>query len=86
VTLYLEPEITAGTRIEEAALELCAVCDRLGMMLVADFNGVKLYVTRSTRPVDLVSRYHEQKNTGVSVHQPVNEGVSCAEETNAKDA
>lgn len=42
-TLKLRVELFAGTDVRDASHELCQLADRIGALVEADFNGVKLW-------------------------------------------
>lgn len=59
-TLRLQVELFAGTDITDAAQELCQLSGRVGALIEADFNGVKLWARPGDDAALLVASYHEE--------------------------
>ena len=57
-TLTLKVELSAGTRVQDAACDLCQLADRIGVACEADFNGVKMWGRPGDNPLKLVAAYH----------------------------
>lgn len=59
-TLTLKVELFAGTDVRDAACDLCTLANRVGVLVEADFNGVKLWARPDDNPLKLVDAYHKQ--------------------------
>lgn len=59
-TMSFKLELFAGTDVYEAASDLCRLADRIGVLCVADFNGVKLWARPGDDYPRLVDAYFEQ--------------------------
>lgn len=59
-TLILKVEAFAGTTIEDACRDLCALADRVGILCEVPFNGVKVWAYPGTSPAQLVKSWGEQ--------------------------
>jgi hypothetical protein len=59
-TIKLKVEAFAGTAIEDACRDLCALADRVGILCEVAFNGVKLWAYPGTDPAQLVEAWGEQ--------------------------
>ena len=59
-TARITVDLLAGTSINDAASDLCELANRLGLLVEADFNGIKLWARPDDDPAELVSAYHEQ--------------------------
>lgn len=59
-TLSMKLDAFAGTDISDVASDLCQLADRLGILCVADFNGVKLWARAGDSPLKLVDAFYEQ--------------------------
>ena len=59
-TLMLKVERFVGTDVRDAAIDLCQLADRVGVLCEADFNGVKLWARPGDNPLRLAESYHEQ--------------------------
>jgi len=58
--MTLKVELFAGTGVREAACDMCELADRVGVLIEADFNGVKLWARPGDNPLKLVEAYHEK--------------------------
>ena len=58
ITLKVEP--FAGTDIRDAACDLCELAGRVGVLVEAQFNGVKLWARPGDNPLKLVDAFHLQ--------------------------
>jgi len=59
-TICLEVEAFAGTTIDDACRDLCALSDRVGILCEVQFNGVKVWAYPGTDPEQLVKAWQEQ--------------------------
>lgn len=59
-TLCLKVEAFAGTTIEDACRDLCALADRVGILCEVDFNKVKVWAFPGTDPAQLAKAWAEQ--------------------------
>lgn len=59
-SLTLNLDLFAGVDITDAASDLCQLSSRVGVLCVADFNGVKLWARPGDNPLHLVDAYHTQ--------------------------
>ena len=60
ITLTLKVEAFAGTTIDDACRDLCALADRVGILCEVGFNGVKVWAYPGTDPAQLVKAWGEQ--------------------------
>lgn len=58
--LVLKVELFDGADVHDAACDLCMLAKRVGVLVEADFNGVKLLARPDDSSVRLVRAYHEQ--------------------------
>lgn len=65
-TLTLKVELFAGTDIRDAACDMCELSDRIGVMVEANFNSVKLWARPGDNPLKLVEAYHKALKRGHS--------------------
>lgn len=56
----LKVELFAGTDIRSATSDLCDFAERIGVMVEADFNGVKLWARPGDNPLRLADAYEIQ--------------------------
>jgi hypothetical protein len=59
-TICLKVESFAGTTIDDACRDLCALADRVGILCEVPFNGVKLWAYPGTDPAQLVKAWDVQ--------------------------
>jgi len=59
-TLTLKIELFAGTDVRNAACDLCELSNRIGVLVEANFNGVKLWARPGDNPLKLVDAFHQQ--------------------------
>lgn len=59
-TICLKVESFAGTTIEDACRDLCALADRVGILCEVGFNGVKVWAYPGTDPAQLVKAWGVQ--------------------------
>jgi hypothetical protein len=59
-TICLKVEAFAGTTIEDACRDLCALADRVGVLCEVGFNGVKLWAYPGTDPAQLAKAWAVQ--------------------------
>lgn len=59
-TICLKVDAFAGTAIEEACRDLCALADRVGILCELGFNGVKLWAYPGTDPAQLAKAWAVQ--------------------------
>jgi hypothetical protein len=59
-TLSMKLDTFAGSDISDVAADLCQLADRLGILCVVDFNGVKLWARKGDNPLHLVDAFYEQ--------------------------
>lgn len=52
-TLILKVEAFAGTTIEDACRDLCALANRVGILCEVPFNGVKVWGLQMERPAHI---------------------------------
>ena len=57
-SLILKVELLVGTSIHLAARDLCALAERLGVMVEANCNGVVLHVCPGDDPQTNIDKYH----------------------------
>lgn len=60
IRLKLEVDVFAGTNVVDAASDLCQLADRIGVLCVVDFNGVKLWAYPGGNPQRLIEAFYEQ--------------------------
>ena len=60
MTLTLRVEAFAGVDIADAAVDLCRLADRVGILCELPFNDVKLWARPGNDPQKLVEAFHEQ--------------------------
>jgi hypothetical protein len=68
-TIRLTVEAFAGTAIEDACRDLCALADRVGILCEAWFNGVKLWARPGDDPARLVAAWGEQMKRPAGVYK-----------------
>jgi hypothetical protein len=56
-SISLKVKAFAGTTIEDACRDLCALADRVGILCEAGFNGVKVWAYPGTDPAKLVKAW-----------------------------
>ena len=56
--LCLKVEVVAGAVLQDAAAELCALADKLGLLCEADFNGVAMYAMPGDSAKNLANKVH----------------------------
>lgn len=59
-SLTLKVELFAGTDIRSASCDLCELAERIGALVEADFNGVKLWARPGDNPLRLADAYDIQ--------------------------
>jgi len=59
-TFQLRVELFAGTDIKDATAELCELADRIGALITADFNGVKLWARPGNSPQRLAAAWERE--------------------------
>lgn len=59
-SISLKVEAFAGTTIDDACRDLCALADRVGILCEAGFNGVKLWAYPGTDPAQLAKAWDVQ--------------------------
>ena len=59
-TLTLRVELFAGTDVRDAAIDLCELANRIGVLCEAEFNGVTLWARAGDDPGLLVEDFHKQ--------------------------
>lgn len=59
-SLTLKVELFAGTDIRSASCDLCELSERIGALVEADFNGVKLWARPGDNPLRLADAYDIQ--------------------------
>jgi hypothetical protein len=59
-SLTLKVELSVGTGIRDAACDLCALANRIGTLVEADFNGVKLWAWPDDNPLKLAEAYRKK--------------------------
>lgn len=57
-SITIHVELSAGTMVRDAACDLCSLSDRIGVLVEADFNGVKLWARPGDNPLQLEAAYH----------------------------
>lgn len=57
-TLALHTEVLAGSNVKDATREMVELSQRMGMMVLADFNGFHAIATPKTDPEELAKEYH----------------------------
>lgn len=68
-TLTLKVEAFAGTTIEDACRDLCALADRVGILCEVPFNGVMVWAYPGTDPAQLVKSWGEQMERPAHVYK-----------------
>ena len=68
-SLTLKVEAFAGTTIEDACRDLCALADRVGVLREVPFNGVKVWAYPGTDPAQLVKAWSEQMERPAHVYK-----------------
>lgn len=61
-SIILKVELFAGTDIKDAAIDLCALAERVGVLCEASFNGVKLWARPGDSPQVMVDKYMVEIN------------------------
>lgn len=59
MSLYVEPEVYAGTSIEDAANAACGLAWRLGCDVWIQFNGVRVLAKPGTQPAAFVQAWRD---------------------------
>lgn len=57
-SLLLRVDAFAGTDIEDASRDLCALSERVGARCALDFNGVTLWARPGDDPAKLAEAFH----------------------------
>ena len=68
-TISLKVEAFAGTTIEDACRDLCALADRVGILCEVGFNGVKLWAYPGDHPAELAKAWDEQMKRPASFYR-----------------
>ena len=58
--MWIQVKFNCGYSIEDAARDMCALADRLGVGIEADFNGVSLIASPRGNAVALVEAYRRE--------------------------
>lgn len=58
-SLYIEPEVYAGTSIEDAANAACALAWRMGCDVWIQFNGIRVLAKPGTHPDKFVQAWKD---------------------------
>lgn len=56
-SIRLHVEVFAGTTVERAASDMIALANQTGVLVVADFNGVKLWARAGNDPKAIAAAY-----------------------------
>lgn len=59
-SLFLRVDAFAGTDIEDASRDLCALSERVGALCELEFNGVKLWARPGNDPAKLAEAFHAE--------------------------
>ena len=68
-TISLKVEAFAGTTIEDACRDLCALADRVGILCEVGFNGVRLWAYPGTDPAQLAKAWAVQMERTAHVYK-----------------
>jgi hypothetical protein len=68
-TLCLKVDAFAGTTIEDACRDLCALADRVGILCEVGFNGVKVWAYPGTDPAQLAKAWAVQMDRPAHVYK-----------------
>lgn len=68
-TLILKVEAFAGTTIEDACRDLCALANRVGILCEVPFNGVKVWAYPGTDPAQLVKAWGLQMERPAHIYR-----------------
>lgn len=61
--MTLKVELMAGTDIRDACCDICEMANRVGCLVEADCNGVKLWAYEGDNPLKLMDAYHAELKT-----------------------
>ena len=64
-SVTIKVDLTPGTDIREACCDICELANRVGCMVEASFNGVKLWAVAGNNPLQLAEAWDkamESKN------------------------
>ena len=56
-SVTLKVELMAGTDIRDACCDICKLANRLGCLIEANFNGVRLWAVEGNNPIKLAEEY-----------------------------
>lgn len=60
ISIILKVELIPGTDIDDAASDMCELANRVGTLVEANFNGVKLWARPGDKPLKLAEDYYIQ--------------------------
>lgn len=63
-SFVLKVELFAGTDVQDVAREMCILAGRVGVMIEADFNSVKLWARPGDDYFKLVESFHRELQSG----------------------
>jgi len=59
-SITLKVDLLAGTDIREACCDLCELANRVGCLVEASFNGVKLWAIEGGNPLKLAEAWDKE--------------------------
>jgi hypothetical protein len=59
-SLTLKVELSPGTDIREACCDLCELANRVGCLVEASFNGVKVWAVEGNNPLKLAEAWDKE--------------------------
>ena len=58
-SIIMRVEVSAGTDIKDTCYDLCELAAKLGCVVIADFNGVKVFAHPGDNPTELAEAWNE---------------------------
>ena len=58
-SISMKVELFAGTEIREACCDICELANRMGCLIEANFNGVRLWAREGNNPLTLADEYEK---------------------------
>ena len=63
-SITLKVDLFAGVDIRNASCDLCELANRVGVLVEAEFNGVKLWARPDDNPLKLAEAFHLELISG----------------------
>ena len=58
-SITMKVELMAGTDIRDASCDICELANRVGCLVEANFNGVRLWAREGGNPLKLAEEYEK---------------------------